>query len=121
MWEYNAKIINVVDGDTFDLDIDVGFHITLRERVRLLDINTPEKRGNVEKEAGLAVTSWAQKFIGRQVTIKSKKGTDSFGRWLVDLKFDDGIAIKDYYNWLGINKLGRNYSEENCFKLKEKE
>ena len=45
MYEYKAVITNVVDGDTFDMDIDLGFHIHIHERVRLLDVDTPEKFG----------------------------------------------------------------------------
>ena len=42
MFQYKAIITNVVDGDTFDMDIDLGFHIHIHERVRLLGIDTPE-------------------------------------------------------------------------------
>ena len=49
MYEYYATITNVVDGDTFDMDIDLGFHIHIHERVRLLDIDTPEKFGAEKK------------------------------------------------------------------------
>lgn len=52
MYEYKAIIVNVVDGDTFDMNIDLGFNIHIHERVRLLNIDTPENRGaekNLEK------------------------------------------------------------------------
>ena len=115
MYEYKAKIINVVDGDTFDLDIDVGFHITLRERVRLLSVDTPETRGAAEeKRLGLIVKEFAQRYLGDEVRIKSYKGTDSFGRWLVEIimpKYCDRNLV-DIYNELGFNKLDKNYSEE---------
>ena len=42
--QFQARVKRVVDGDTLDLDIDLGFHITLRERVRLMGIDTPETR-----------------------------------------------------------------------------
>ena len=53
--EYVAKVVRVVDGDTLDVDIDLGFDLTLRERVRLYGINTPETRSSnpVEKAAGM--------------------------------------------------------------------
>ena len=57
MYEYPATIDRVVDGDTIDVDIDLGFSIILKkQRVRLLGINAPESRTRdlVEKEKGLA-------------------------------------------------------------------
>ena len=55
--QYEVKILKVVDGDTVDVDIDLGFGITLRdERVRIMGIDTPESRTSdkVEKVFGLA-------------------------------------------------------------------
>lgn len=123
MYEYKAVITNVVDGDTFDMDIDLGFNIHIHERVRLLDIDTPEKFGE-EKELGLLVKDYAAfAFEGMEVVIKSKKAdvaanTDSFGRWLVrvDIGSED---ICDIYNRLGINKKCDTYSEDNVRKLDE--
>lgn len=121
MFQYKALITNVVDGDTFDMDIDLGFNIHIHERVRLLDIDTPEKFGK-EKELGLTVKQYAtNQFLGKEVIIKSEKAdaaanTDSFGRWLVRVDVD-GADICSMYNTLGINKKNNNYSEENVLKL----
>lgn len=121
MFQYKAIITNVVDGDTFDMDIDLGFNIHIHERVRLLDIDTPEKFGK-EKELGLTVKQYAtNQFLGKEVVIKSEKAdaaanTDSFGRWLVRVDVD-GTDICSMYNTLGINKKNNNYSEENVLKL----
>ena len=41
-YRYRAKLVRVVDGDTIDLDIDLGFYIRITERVRLEGVNTPE-------------------------------------------------------------------------------
>jgi len=56
MYEYNAKLIRVIDGDTIDCSIDLGFNINVNERVRLKGINTPETRTRdlEEKKKGLA-------------------------------------------------------------------
>lgn len=121
MYEYKAVITNVVDGDTFDMDIDLGFNIHIHERVRLLDVDTPEKFGE-EKSIGMRVKEYAEyEFLHRQVVIKSEKDdgaadTDSFGRWLVrvDINSKD---ICDIYNELGINKKCDTYSEDNVLKL----
>ncbi len=117
MYEYKAVIVNVVDGDTFDMNIDLGFNIHIHERVRLLNIDTPENRG-VEKKLGKAVTQYAKKhFEGKEVILRSSKNkTDSFGRWLAEVYIDD-LNIKELYDFLGINKKNINYSEKKVEKL----
>lgn len=123
MYEYKAVITNVVDGDTFDMDIDLGFHIHIHERVRLLDVDTPEKFGE-ERSLGMRVKEYAKyEFLHRQVIIKSEKtdteaDTDSFGRWLVRVDVN-GRDICDIYNKLGINKKCDTYSEDNVLKLED--
>ena len=117
MYEYKAIIVNVVDGDTFDMNIDLGFNIHIHERVRLLNIDTPENRG-AEKKFGKAVTQYAKKhFEGKEVILRSSKNkTDSFGRWLAEVYIDD-LNIKELYDFLGINKKNINYSEKKVEKL----
>ena len=122
MYTYNATITNVVDGDTYDVDIDLGFHIHIHERIRVLDLNTPEKRGS-EKELGLICTEYAKKhFLNQKIILCSKEeikepNTDSFGRWLCHILFQDGSDIAGIFTALGCNKYNENYSEENVRKL----
>lgn len=122
MYKYKAIITNVVDGDTFDMDIDLGFNIHIHERVRLLDIDTPEKFGE-EKQLGLIVKQFAESsFLGKEVIIESEKAdvaanTDSFGRWLVKVVIRGEEDICDIYNYLGINKKCFTYSEDNVLRL----
>lgn len=122
MYNYKAKISNVVDGDTFDLDIDLGFNIHIHERVRLLGVDCPEKtarNGEEEKIAGLLITSWANRnLLDKNVIIESFKGTDSFGRWLVNMKVDfhdrgNYEDLKTFYDANGYNKLDENYNLNN--------
>lgn len=125
MYEYNAIITDVIDGDTFDLNVDLGFDVHKMMRVRLLEVDTPEKRGKEEKELGKICTEYATNhFLGEHVIIKSVKDkdakTDSFGRYLVYCTLDDGSMIHDIYNNLGVNKLfSETYSEENVLKLQK--
>ena len=73
MYQYKAKILNIVDGDTFDVDIDLGFHIHIHERVRLLNVDTPEKFG-AEKKLGLIMKQYAEdNFLNKNVIIQSEK------------------------------------------------
>lgn len=122
MFQYKAIVTNVIDGDTFDMDIDLGFHIHIHERVRLLDADTPEKFGP-EKELGLIVKRFAEaNLLNKAVIIESEKAdaaseTDSFGRWLVRVLVDGERDICKIYNFLGMNKKHHTYSEENILKL----
>ena len=95
MYEYPATINRVVDGDTIDVDIDLGFSIILKkQRVRLLGINAPESRTRdlVEKEKGLAAKAKVQEMcpVGSNVVIKTyldKKG--KFGRLLGEIIIEE--------------------------------
>lgn len=116
MYEYNAVVCNVVDGDTFDLIIDLGFNISQKIRVRLLDIDTPETRSKnlTEKLNGQICSKIAKKFwLNQPVTIQSYKDhnpyTDSFGRYLVYIQNKQGLDAVTLYNSLGMNKKSDTY------------
>ena len=106
MYEYRCKVIKVVDGDTVDVDIDLGFDIMLRdERVRIMGIDTPESRtrDKVEKKFGLASKARLKELIGGKSgpilkTQINKKGEDmrgKFGRILGDFVTDDGRLVTE--------------------------
>jgi micrococcal nuclease len=95
MYEYRCKVLKVVDGDTADVDIDLGFGIVLKdERVRLMGIDTPESRTSdkVEKVFGTASKVRLKELIGGKSgpilkTQINKDGEDmkgKFGRILGD-------------------------------------
>ena len=99
MYEYRCKIVKVIDGDTVDVDIDLGFGVWLhKERIRLYGIDTPESRtrDKVEKKYGLLSKKFLQEQIkkSKKVTIKTYKGdeTGKFGRILGDV-FLDGKSV----------------------------
>jgi len=85
MYEYHATVVKVLDGDTVDLDLDCGFHITTRQRFRLAGINAPEK----DTEDGKAAKAYLESLIpvGSYVAISSQKPlkTEKYGRWLADI------------------------------------
>ena len=95
MYEYRCKVIKVIDGDTVDVDIDLGFDIMLRdERVRIMGIDTPESRtrDKVEKKFGLAAKEFVRFMmpVGSAQTITTQKDkTGKFGRILGDFKIWD--------------------------------
>ena len=88
MHEYNCKILRVVDGDTVDVDIDLGFDIILsRQRIRLYGIDTPESRTRDldEKKYGLLAKQMVKDYcpIGSAVTLRTRKDDrGKFGRIL---------------------------------------
>lgn len=90
MYEYRCKILRIVDGDTVDVDIDLGFGIWMhKERIRILGIDTPESRTRdlEEKAFGLAAKQYVKDLmpIGSQQIIKTEKDkTGKFGRVLGD-------------------------------------
>ena len=97
--EYNADLVKVVDGDTVDVDIDLGFGIWLKnERVRIMGIDTPESRTRdlVEKQFGLAAKYRLQALLEEDctlVTTDDRHGEDErgkFGRVLGDFRVADG-------------------------------
>ena len=92
MYEYRCKVSRVIDGDTVDVDIDLGFGVWLhKERVRVLGIDTPESRtrDKEEKKYGLAAKAFVKDFfkIGDVIlTTKKYDAKGKFGRILGDFK-----------------------------------
>ena len=104
MYEYRVKVLRVVDGDTVDVDIDLGFGVVLSdERVRIMGIDTPESRtrDKVEKVFGLASKNRLKSLIGKTAILKTqinKDGEDmkgKFGRVLGDFVTEDGRMATD--------------------------
>jgi len=106
MYEYKCKILRVVDGDTVDVDIDLGFGVWMhKERVRMMGIDTPESRtrDKVEKAFGLASKERLKELlpIGSIQVLKTeidRSGEDSrgkFGRVLGDFLTDDERRCTD--------------------------
>ena len=95
MYEYKCNIVKIVDGDTVDVDIDLGFGVWLKdERVRIMGIDTPESRtrDKVEKKFGLASKAKLKSLLGKTGVLKTqvnKNGEDmkgKFGRILGDFQ-----------------------------------
>ena len=99
--EYDVRVIKVVDGDTVDVDIDLGFGVTLTdERVRIMGIDTPESRtrDKVEDLFGEAAKARLKELMAngaKLITTEDRKGEDmkgKFGRILGDFKIDDKLV-----------------------------
>lgn len=79
-YTYKATVVKVVDGDTIDVDIDVGFHTTLRKRLRFLGIDTWEVRGE-EKEKGLIAKARLQEVLDQAESIYVQTVMDATGKY----------------------------------------
>ena len=104
MYEYRCKVLRVVDGDTVDVDIELGFGVVLSdERVRIMGIDTPESRTSdkIEKLFGKAAKHRLQELLGETAILKTqiaKNGEDmkgKFGRILGDFISEDGRLVTE--------------------------
>jgi micrococcal nuclease len=118
MYQYKCKIIKVLDGDTVDIDLDLGFKIILaNQRVRMAGVDTPESRTTIaeEKVRGLlSKKKLAEKLpIGSWQIIETQKpdsNDDKFGRILGVFVLEDGTRVND---WLIQNNYAVPYKGEN--------
>jgi len=102
-YKYKAKVVRVVDGDTIEVIIDLGFRLTIQEQIRLADIDTPELRPRkgtkAQREQEKQKAREARDYVmmkladyyygsfpstAKDLYIRVYKG-DSFGRWIADI------------------------------------
>ncbi len=90
MFSYQAKLIEVIDGHTVDLLVDLGFGVHVKERFRLYGIDAPE----MPTEAGKIAKAYLESILGtaidiyvstRKMTRKPQEKTDKYGRYLAVL------------------------------------
>ena len=102
-----TKIVKVLDGDTIDVLIDLGFDLYKKERVRIAGVDTPEKRtrDKEEKALGIDATNWLKKKLedtiagdGDELTIRTELvgGTGKYGRLLGWLYInEDAVSLNE--------------------------
>lgn len=101
MYEYRATLIRVVDGDTIDVDIDLGFGVHMQTRLRLAYINAPE-RGTPE---GTAATNYVVKRLVEPFTVRtSKDAKEKYGRYLATVILPDGEVLNSTMLAKGVAK-----------------
>jgi len=120
MYEYNVKkVTKVVDGDTIDVDIDLGFNISFSQRVRLAGIDTPESRTKDlrEKALGLEVKNKVKVSMesAKKVVIKTElpDSTEKYGRilgWVyldgADKSLNEQLIEEGYaWGYMGATKI----------------
>jgi len=118
MYTYKCRINKVLDGDTVDIDLDLGFNIVLaNQRVRMIGVDTPESRtaNKEEKVRGtLSKKKLSEKLpTGSWVKIQTHKddgNDDKFGRILGEFILEDGTNVNQ---WLIENNYAVPYQGEN--------
>jgi endonuclease YncB( thermonuclease family) len=118
MYQYKCKINKVLDGDTVDIDLDLGFNIILaNQRVRMAGVDTPESRTTNKEEKPRGLLS--KKKLGEKLpvgswqiieTLRSDNNDDKFGRILGIFILEDGTKVND---WLIKNNYAVPYKGEN--------
>ena len=97
LYHYNASLLRIVDGDTFDAMIDMGFSCFCKQRIRILGIQCPEihTKDAEAKAGGIAASYYAHEIMdsASQLVIRTVS-KDSFGRWLADV-WSDGKSVGD--------------------------
>ena len=110
MWEYKGKVVRVVDGDTFDIVVDLGFNIYHQIRVRLRGVDTPEVYGADASVEGRASSELVKRLIeGKDVIITTYKSiATSYNRYEADVQYIDtmGATIQ-----LGEELVKRGYAK----------
>lgn len=120
MYEYRVKsVLAVIDGDTIDVDIDLGFDISITKRVRLAGIDTPESRTSdkAEKALGLEVKNLLKETLKKATTvvIRTEKpdSSEKYGRvlgWLfidgAEQSFNEAMIASGYaWEYMGETKI----------------
>ena len=108
MYEYSATLVKIVDGDTIDVLIDLGFNTTKKERVRLLGIDTPESatKDLVEKKLGLEAKEYITQWFTKNTPFRLQTTKDDkYGRILgvftgLDGKTLNDILVQNGYAWV---------------------
>lgn len=107
LFHYRASVDRIVDGDTIDVTLDLGFDIQLKGRIRFAGINAPESRTRdaVEKEAGLAakryVEDWTSALENKVIIQTTLDDKGKFGRILGRILNDEGECLNDEMVSLG--------------------
>lgn len=109
MYTYKAIVTNIVDGDTFDAKVSLGFSITVNHRFRVIGIDTPETyrpKCLSEKEHGLKATERAKELLlNKEVILQSEKVVGIYGRYGAKVTLEDGRDFAEIMISEGLQKL----------------
>ena len=119
-FEYNCTVERIIDGDTVDVLIDLGFSLTIKQRIRLMGIDTPEVRTRdlKEKYFGVMAKERLKELLSGNIVVVTKKEKGKYGR-----------ILGTFYNELNENinqmlvdeRLAVGYFGQNKYEVKEKQ
>ncbi|MDN0187736.1 thermonuclease family protein [Staphylococcus arlettae] len=109
LYTFKANCYNVVDGDTIDVILDFGFDISADRRLRLLDVDTPERGQENYTEATEFVKD---KVFNHDVLVQTYKD-DNFGRYLANVYYLDGTEYRLLNDEIKENRLLKPNSKWN--------
>ena len=117
MYKYKATIIRVVDADTVDAQVDVGFSITITHRFRLFNYDAPETWRPLtesEKTHGYKATKRATELLlNKTLNITTEKDIGIYGRYICSIELEDGKDFVTVMKEEGYEKLDKSiYLEE---------
>jgi len=103
LYEYRCVLVRVIDGDTVDLDVDLGMGVWRKKlRVRLLGINAPETNRRASRNAGIAAKNYLKLKLGppgTQLMIRTHKDkTGKYGRYLAEIwsmDVDETVSVNE--------------------------
>ena len=100
MYQYKARLLRVVDGDTIDFILDLGFDVSIKERVRLKGLDTPEIRTKDlnEKELGFKAKKFVEDMFqdkGNDVIIETEYRRGKYGRTIGTITFQDDTVLNE--------------------------
>lgn len=111
MYRYKAKVINIVDGDTVDCSVDLGFQTIVTKRFRIKDYDAPETwRPSNDKERihGEKATEVAAELLfGKEITLESSKYPGIYNRYLAKITLPDGRNFATVMKEKGLEKQER--------------
>lgn len=107
MFQYAATVLRVIDGDTIDVKVDLGFRVLFETQVRFKGLNAPETRGP-SREAGLKTKAYVAEAIppGTLIIINTYK-VEKYGRYLAEVLYMPGAKTRDE-----VAQTGRNLNRE---------
>jgi len=107
MYTYKAKVIRIVDGDTIEVVLDLGMSISVKTKLRLADIDTPETYRPLSEEErihGEAATAFVSNLIlDKYVTVRTSK-TGKYGRYIAHVELADGSDLTMLLSENGFDK-----------------
>jgi micrococcal nuclease len=99
MYQYKAKCLRVVDGDTVELEVDLGFSIRYIIRGRLYNVYAPELFSGKQRDKGALAKKFLEETIAnKNLVVNTHKDQMTFNRWVIELHDDQGVNLNEVVN-----------------------